>query len=44
MGRYSILNEYLQQFPQSHDEHMTKTVSNMASTISFDIGNHGKNI
>ena len=32
---YSSLNEYLQQFPQSHDKHMTQTVSNMVSTISF---------
>ena len=41
---YSSLNEYLRQFPQSHDEHMTQTVSNMVSTISFDIWNHRKNI
>ena len=39
---YSSLNEYLRQFPQSHDEHMTQTVSNMASAISFGIRNHGK--
>ena len=32
------------KFPQSHDKHMTQTVSNMAPTISFDIRNHGKNI
>ena len=32
---YSSLNKYLQQFPQSHDKHMTQTVSNMVSTISF---------
>ena len=39
---YSSLNKYLRQFPQSHDEHMTQTVSNMASAISFGIRNHGK--
>ena len=39
---YSTLNEYLRQFPQSHDEHMTQIVSNMASAISFGIQNRGK--
>ena len=39
---YSSLKVYLRQFPQSHDEHMTQTVSNMASAISFGIQNHGK--
>ena len=39
---YWSLNEYLRQFPQSHDEHKTQTVSNMASVISFGIQNRGK--
>ena len=38
---YSSLNEYLWQFPQSHDEHMTQTVSNMVSAINFGIRNYG---
>ena len=40
---YLGLNDYLRQFPQSHDKHMTQTVSNMASTISFGIKIQGKN-
>ena len=29
---YTGLNDYLQQFPQSRDKHVTQTVSKMAST------------
>ena len=41
---YTSLNDYLWQFPQSCDKHMTQTVSKIVyAMINFGIQNQGEN-